>query len=146
MHPRPPISASPKVQRPRRRRDPSVGPSSTRGLEEHDGSGCSSCSTGAEIAAAPSRVACSRSLLGQSVTRQVGAAGRSIAPSSQVLPVIPMPGRTDGRHPIFAPTAVFWRLQPGLDLQQESEQGGDSKWNGELVSGIAAPLPRQPQW
>ena len=35
---------------------------------------------------------CSRSLLGQSVTRQVGAAGRSIAPSSQVLPVIPMPG------------------------------------------------------
>ena len=89
---RPPISASPKVQRPRRRRDPFVGPSSTRGLEEHDGSGCSSCSTGAEIAAAPSRVACSRSLLGQSVTRQVGAAGRSIAPSSQVLPVIPMPG------------------------------------------------------
>ena len=52
-----------------------------------------SCSTGAGIAAAPSRVACcSRSLLGQSVTRQVGAAGRSIAPSSQVLPVIPMPG------------------------------------------------------
>ena len=108
---RPPISASPKVQRPRRRRDPSVGPSSTRGLEEHDGSGCSSCSTGAEIAAAPSRVACSRSLLGQSVTRQVGAAGRSIAPSSQVLPVIPMPGGErswrKGRQPYFCSNCSF---------------------------------------
>ena len=43
-----------------------------------------------------------------------------------VLPVIPMPGEelAHGRHPIFAPTAVFWRLQPGQeqDLQRESEE------------------------
>ena len=54
---------------------------------------------------------CSRSLLGQSVTRQVGAAGRSIAPSSQVLPVIPMPGGErswrKGRQPYFCSNCSF---------------------------------------
>ena len=63
--------------------------------------------------------ACSRTLLlGQSVTRQVERDVVLHRACWQLLPVIPMPGEglAHRRQPIFDPTAVFWRLQPGLEL------------------------------
>ena len=70
--------------------------------------------------------ACSRTLLlGQSVTRQVERDVVLHRACWQLLPVIPMPGEglAHRRQPIFDPTAVFWRLQPGLELHSlDSEQ------------------------
>ena len=70
--------------------------------------------------------ACSRTLLlGQSVTRQVERDVVLHRACWQLLPVIPMPGEglAHRRQPIFDPTAVFWRLQPGLELHiLDSEQ------------------------
>lgn len=109
-----PSARSLQVQKPNgrgRRRNPSVGPSSTR-ARSWMGLWMQLLQYRRGLAAASSRVAaCSRSLLGQSVTRQVGAAGRSIAPSSQVLPVIPMPGGErswrKGRQPYFCSNCSF---------------------------------------
>ena len=80
----------------------------------------------ARVAAALGRLCCSRTLLlGQSVTRQVERDVVLHRACWQLLTVIPMPGEglAHRRQPIFDPTAVFWRLQPGLELHSlDSEQ------------------------
>ena len=72
------------------------------------------------------RLCCSRTLLlGQSVTRQVERDVVLHRACWQLLTVIPMPGEglAHRRQPIFDPTAVFSRLQPGLELHSlDSEQ------------------------
>ena len=86
------------------------------------------CSTGAGCCSSRSRgrLCCSRTLLlGQSVTRQVERDVVLHRACWQLLTVIPMPGEglAHRRQPIFDPTAVFWRLQPGLELHSlDSEQ------------------------